>query len=67
MTISIAKCKLEIEARGCIECGTEWARHWTPAREIIVKVGKRTIKVLANKCDRCAAAIQYTHPLEEAR
>lgn len=53
MSIQIGKSKIEISVKGCTRCGTLWSRAWWVVREIIILVGKRTLRIEIHICDDC--------------
>lgn len=53
MSFQIGKAKIEITTRGCKECGAQWSRAWWVEREVMVKIGKKEIRLEIHICDDC--------------
>ena len=55
MTIAFGKAKIEIEAKGCVECGSWWSTGWQIARTISVVINNRERLIDIHICNECAA------------
>jgi hypothetical protein len=49
----IGKAKIDMEIRGCIDCGTEYSSGWEVARIIEVKIGGKVYQGQLHRCADC--------------
>lgn len=59
-TFRVGKAHGSIVVVGCVTCGTQHGSGWTEAKEVVVMVGTRTLKITAHRCREC------TRKMEEA-
>ncbi len=52
-TLTVGKAKVNITARGCIDCGAQWSHAWEVAKLIAVTVGGREHTIAINRCGDC--------------
>jgi hypothetical protein len=51
----IGKTRIELTARGCIDCGTEYATGWSTERTFVWTFGEHKQTVSIPICATCAA------------
>lgn len=50
---TIGKAKIDMDIRGCIDCGTEYSHGWEIARIIDVKIGGKVYQAEIHRCADC--------------
>ncbi len=50
---SVGKAKINIEAKGCVECGTQFSSGWSVDRTVLIVIGKTRIEVPLSICNDC--------------
>ena len=50
---TIGKAKIDLDVRGCIDCGTEYSSGWEVARIVEIKIGKTVYQCEIHRCARC--------------
>lgn len=53
MKATYGKAKVEITARGCIDCGTEWSSDWKVDKQVKVIIGGREGYISLHVCADC--------------
>jgi hypothetical protein len=54
--MNIGRCRVTVEASGCVDCGTRWADGWRVGRVVSVVIDGRASEVSIPVCARCLAA-----------
>ncbi len=50
---TIGKAKIDLEIRGCIDCGTEFSSGWEVAKVIDIKIGNKVYQGEIHRCADC--------------
>ena len=64
-TARVGEAKIAIEVRGCIDCGTEHASGWKPAKIVGILVGKSLHQVVVSRCAACASPVHQQLDLDQ--
>jgi hypothetical protein len=49
---------ITISARGCVDCGTEWATGWAEATAVECRIGRKEFLVPIPRCSDCDARLK---------
>lgn len=61
----VGEAKVIIDVRGCIDCGTEYASGWKPAKIVGILVGKHLHQVVISRCNGCGSPTPIQLELEQ--
>ena len=50
---TIGKAKIDLEIRGCIDCGSEASSGWEVAQIIEIKIGSKSHQGTIHRCADC--------------
>lgn len=57
-TFRFGKAKVSVDAKGCVDCGTEHSSGWHDARRVIIHCGTRCDEVMVHRCADCEAKMK---------
>ncbi len=55
MNIKIGESRVSISVEGCFRCGTSFSSRWYPLKEILVRLGEKSVRqITLHVCNDCA-------------
>lgn len=55
MNLKIGKSRISISVEGCFRCGTSFSSGWYPFKEILVRLGEKSVRrITLHICNDCA-------------